>query len=78
MDEPTTSLRLYKISLSGGLIYHKDFPTLEDISKHLKISLKNALLIQQGHRFPKGKLGVLNKYQIRPTPVKNPLIVSFD
>lgn len=78
--EPPSSLRLIKMSLSGSIVYEKDFPDIQAIAKHLKISVKNAQLIQEGHRFPKGKTRVLNKYIIRPTPPppKNPFFVSFD
>jgi hypothetical protein len=79
MEAPNT-LRLIKMSISGTILYERDFTDLQAIAKFLKISVKNAELIQQSHRFPKGKTRVLNKYIIRntPPPPKNPFEVSFD
>jgi len=76
----TTGLLLLKMSMSGSLVYQKEFKDLESISKFLKISLKNTELIQTGNKFPKGKTRVLNKYIIKvaPEPSKNPFTVSFD
>jgi hypothetical protein len=76
----TPGLRLLKMSMSGSLVYEKDFKDLAEIAKFLKTSQKNCELIQQGFRFPKGKTRVLNKYIIRdiPPPSKNPFEVSFD
>jgi hypothetical protein len=72
-------LVLIKTSMSGTLLYSKEFPDIEAIAKELKISKKNAELIQTGHRFPPGKTRVLNKYTIRKkeAPVGNPFEVSF-
>ena len=79
MEAPNT-LRLRKMSISGTILYERDFTDLQAIAKFLKISVKNAELIQDSHRFPKGKTRVLNKYIIRktPAPPKNPFEVSFD
>ena len=73
-------LLLLKMSMSGSLVYQKEFKDTIEIAKFLKISHKNTELIQKGHRFPKGKTRVLNKYIIKtaPEPSKNPFIVSFD
>ena len=70
---------LSKTSASGSLVYEKEYPDIDTIAKELKISKKNAELIQSGHRFPPGKTRVLNKYTIRPKPttVENPFEVSF-
>jgi len=80
VDAPAPGLLLLKMSMSGSLVYQKEFKGLHEIAKFLKISQKNTELIQQGHRFPKGKTRVLNKYIIKvaPPPPKNPFIVSFD
>ena len=82
MDEPKTppGLILLKMSMSGSLVYQKHFNDISEIAKFLKISQKNTELIQQGHRFPKGKTRVLNKYIIKvaPDPPKNPFLVSFE
>jgi hypothetical protein len=77
---PAPGLLLLKMSMSGSLVYQKTFKDLQEISKFLKVSLKNTELIQKGHRFPKGKTRVLNKYIIKvaPEPPKNPFIVSFE
>lgn len=76
----TPGLLLLKMSMSGSLVYQKEFKDIAEIAKFLKISLKNTELIQKGHRFPKGKTRVLNKYIIKtaPEPPKNPFLVSFD
>ena len=78
--DPVLTLRLLKMSMSGSLVYEKDFVDLSAIAKFLKISQKNCELIQEGFRFPKGKTRVLNKYLIKPVPppAKNPFEVSFD
>jgi hypothetical protein len=85
MEEPTAEgkvpgLLLLKMSMSGSLVYQKEFKDIAEIAKFLKISQKNTELIQQGNRFPKGKTRVLNKYIIKvaPEPPKNPFIVSFE
>lgn len=81
MEQPSPeTLTLLKMTVSGSLVYERQFASIQDIAKFLKISLKNAELIQSGHRFPKGKTRVLNKYIIRKTeePSKNPFEVSFD
>lgn len=72
-------LLLSKTSASGSLVYEKEFPDIDTIAKELKISKKNAELIQSGHRFPPGKTRVLNKYTIRnkPETLQNPFEVSF-
>jgi len=78
--ETLNTLRLIKMSISGTILYERDFPDIQSIAKFLKISVKNTELIQQSYRFPKGKTRVLNKYIIRttPPPQKNPFEVSFD
>jgi len=81
MEQPSPeTLTLIKMTVSGSLVYERQFATLQDIAKFLKISLKNTELIQSGHRFPKGKTRVLNKYIVRKTeaPSKNPFEVSFE
>ena len=80
MDTPSPDgLTLLKMSVSGSLVYEREFASLQEIAKFLKISVKNAELIQSGHKFPKGKTRVLNKYIIkkRNPPLKNPFEVSF-
>lgn len=81
MEQPSPeTLTLLKMTISGSLVYEREFASIQDIAKFLKISVKNAELIQSRHRFPKGKTRVLNKYIIRKTeePSKNPFEVSFD
>jgi hypothetical protein len=77
--KPVPGLLLLKMSMSGSLVYQRQFNNIGDIAKFLKVSQKNTELIQQGHRFPKGKTRVLNKYIIKvaPEPPENPFIVSF-
>jgi len=81
MEQPRPeTLTLLKMTVSGSLVYEKQFATIQDIAKFLKISVKNTELIQTGHRFPAGKTRVLNKYIIRKTntTTKNPFEICFN
>jgi len=71
-----------KIARAGRLIYDKRFETLEAVAQHLKTTPEVVGQIVEGHRFPRGKLCVFNKYVVRretPSDVPaDPLgVVSF-